>query len=335
MNTVQMERGIIMRAEGVATAGSGKDREPWALSAMPDQTGRLCVVTGANSGLGFLTARALARKGARVIMTARDAGRGEKVLVRLLAELPHAAVEMRRLDLADLDDVAAFAAHLLAEGRPVDRLVNNAGVMMPPRGLTRQGHETQFGVNHLAHFALTLRLLPLLSAAPGARVVTVSSELHRRGRIHFEDLTGERRYGRLAFYAQSKLANVLFGLELDRRLKAARLPVVSLLAHPGYSDTNLQTSATSGLLRLFMRIGNRLLAQDADQGVLNQLHAATAEGLAGGEFIGPDGFGERRGWPTRVQPLPAATDPGLAERLWQLSETLTGLSFPSGAGRVQ
>lgn len=268
------------------------------------------------------------------MMTARDEGRGHMALARIRAELPDAAVELRRLDLADLDDVAAFAGTLCAQGRPLDLLINNAGVMMPPRGLTRQGHETQFGVNHLAHFALTLRLLPLLSGAPGARVVTVSSELHRRGRIRFDDLTGEKGYGRLAFYAQSKLANVLFGLELDRRLKAARLPVMSLLAHPGYSDTNLQTSATSGLLRVFMRIGNRYLAQNAERGVLNQLYAATADNVSGGDFIGPDGFREMRGSPARVHPLPAATDPALAARLWHLSETLTGLTFPSSAERM-
>lgn len=323
-----------MRAGHMATAeGIGEDG-PWTISAMPDQTGRFCIVTGANSGLGFLTARELARKGARVMMTARDEGRGHMALARIRAELPDAAVELRRLDLADLDDVAAFAGTLLAGGHPLDLLINNAGVMMPPRGLTRQGHETQFGVNHLAHFALTLRLLPLLSGAPAARVVTVSSELHRRGRIRFDDLTGETGYGRLAFYAQSKLANVLFGLELDRRLKAARLPVMSLLAHPGYSDTNLQTSATSGLLRVFMRIGNRYLAQNAERGVLNQLYAATADNVSGGDFIGPDGFREMRGSPARVHPLPAATDPALAARLWHLSETLTGLTFPSSAERM-
>jgi NAD(P)-dependent dehydrogenase (short-subunit alcohol dehydrogenase family) len=294
-------------------------REPWTLSQMPDQAGRLAVVTGANSGLGFLTVRELARRGSDVVMTARDADRGERALARLRAELPGAKVVLRRLDLADLANVAAFADWLVAEGRPVDLLVNNAGVMMPPRGLTRQGHETQFGVNHLAHFALTLHLLPLLSVAPGARVVTVSSE----------DIKGEKTYGRLAFYAQSKLANVLFALELDRRLKAACLPLLSVLAHPGYSNTNLQTNATSGALRLFMRIGNRFLAQNAEQGVLNQLHAATAAGLRGGEFIGPDGFREMRGAPSHVHPLPAATDPALAARLWRLSEDLTGLIFPS------
>lgn len=317
-----------MRAVTVATTDEAI-RAPWTLARMPDQAGRLAVVTGANSGLGFLTVRELARKGARVVMIARDEGRGQRALARIQAELPDAAVELRRLDLADLDAVAAFADALNCEGRAVDLLVNNAGVMMPPRGLTRQGHETQFGVNHLAHFALTLRLLPLLAMNAGARVVTVSSELHRRGRIRFEDLTGEKSYSRLAFYAQSKLANALFALEFDRRLKAANLSVISVLAHPGYSDTNLQTSATSGVLRLFMRIGNRFLAQDAEQGVLNQLYAATAQGLRGGEFIGPDGFREMRGSPSLVHPLPAATDKALAARLWKLSEDLTNARFPA------
>ncbi|MGQ3215831.1 MAG: oxidoreductase [Shinella sp.] len=324
-----------MRANSLATADGGTSGKPWTLLQIPDQTARLAVVTGANSGLGFLAARELARKGARVIMTARDEGRGRIALARIRAELPDAAVELRWLDLADLENVSAFAGEMLTEGRPLDLLINNAGVMMPPRGLTRQGHETQFGVNHLAHFALTLRLLPLLSAAVGTRVVTVSSELHRRGRIHFEDLNGEKSYGRMAFYAQSKLANVLFALELDRRLKATGLPVISVLAHPGYSDTNLQTSATTGVLRLFMRIGNRFLAQNAGQGVLNQLYAATAGGLRGGEFIGPDGFREMRGSPTLVHPLPAATDPELAARFWRLSEDLTHLSFPSTVERMQ
>lgn len=320
-----------MRAGNVATAESVANRAAWTLAHMPDQKGRLAIVTGANSGLGFLTARNLARSGARILMTARDEGRGQRALARIRAELPHAVVELRRLDLADLDDVAAFADTLVAEGHLPDILINNAGVMMPPRGLTRQGQEMQFGVNHLAHFALTLRLLPLLSQRIGARVVTVSSELHRRGRIHFEDITGEKSYGRLAFYAQSKFANVLFALELDRRLKAAQLPVISVLAHPGYSDTNLQTSATSGVLRLFMRIGNRFIAQNAEQGVLNQLYAATADGLRGGEFVGPDGFREMRGSPSLVHPLPAATDKDLAARLWKLSEDLTRLKFPENA----
>jgi NAD(P)-dependent dehydrogenase (short-subunit alcohol dehydrogenase family) len=324
-----------MRANGMATTDDAAGTKPWTLSDMPDQAGRFAVVTGANSGLGFLTVREMARKGAQVVMTARDEGRGERALARIRAELPDAAVELRRLDLADLDDVSAFADRLRADARPIDLLINNAGVMMPPHGLTPQGHETQFGVNHLAHFALTLRLLPLLSASSNARVVTVSSELHRRGRIHFEDLKGERSYGRMAFYAQSKFANVLFALELDRRLKAAGLPILSLLAHPGYSDTNLQTNATSGVLRLFMSIGNRFLAQNAKQGVLNQLYAATAEGLPGGAFIGPDGFREMRGSPSLVHPLPAATDPDLAARFWRLSEDLTHLTFPSTAERMQ
>jgi NAD(P)-dependent dehydrogenase (short-subunit alcohol dehydrogenase family) len=221
--------------------------------------------------------------------------------------------------------VKAFADQLLRENGRVDVLVNNAGVMMPPRSLTRQGHELQFGVNHLAHFVLTCRLLPLLLKGDDSRVVTLSSDLHKRGQIHFDDLTGSRKYGRVAYYAQSKFANTLFALELDRRLRAAGSSVKSLLAHPGYAATNLQMSGPSGVLKLFMRIGNRFFAQPAEMGVLPQLYAATATDVRSGEFFGPDGPNEKKGNPTRVQPVAAARDEALAERLWRVSEELTGV----------
>lgn len=299
----------------------------WTANNIPDQSGRTVIVTGANSGLGFVTSRELARHGAHVIMTARDAAKGRAALDKILATRIRGSAELRVLDLADLDAVKGFAQRLLADGTPVDVLVNNAGIMMPPRSLTRQGFELQFGVNHLAHFALTLLLLERVKASRDGRIVTVSSDLHKRGFIHFDDLDGARNYGRVAFYAQSKFANVLFALELDRRVKAARVPIRSVLAHPGYAATNLQLSGPTGMLNLFMRIGNRFIAQSAEMGALNELYAATAPDVEGGQFIGPDGKNEKKGHPTIVQPIASARDQGVASRLWQLSEELTGVRW--------
>lgn len=299
----------------------------WTANDIPDQSGRTVIVTGANSGLGFVTSRELARHGAHVIMTARDAAKGRAALDKILATRIRGSAELRVLDLADLDAVKGFAQRLLADGTSVDVLVNNAGIMMPPRSLTSQGFELQFGVNHLAHFALTLLLLERVKASRDGRIVTVSSDLHKRGFIHFDDLDGARNYGRVAFYAQSKFANVLFALELDRRVKAARVPIRSVLAHPGYAATNLQLSGPTGMLNLFMRIGNRFIAQSAEMGALNELYAATAPDVEGGQFIGPDGKNEKKGHPTIVQPIASARDQGVASRLWQLSEELTGVRW--------
>jgi NAD(P)-dependent dehydrogenase (short-subunit alcohol dehydrogenase family) len=297
----------------------------WTAKDIPDQSGRTVIVTGANSGLGFVTSRELARHGAHVIMTARDPAKGRAALDEILATRPRGSAELRLLDLADLDAVKRFAERLLADGTPVDVLVNNAGIMMPPRSLTRQGFELQFGVNHLAHFALTLMLLERIKTSRDGRIVTVSSDLHKRGFIHFDDLDGARNYGRVAFYAQSKFANVLFALELDRRLRAVDVPIRSVLAHPGYAATNLQLSGPTGVLNLFMRIGNRFIAQSAEMGALNELYAATAPGVEGGQFIGPDGNNEMKGYPTIVQPIASARDENVARRLWQLSEERTGV----------
>ncbi|MEU9858023.1 oxidoreductase [Streptomyces sp. NPDC047974] len=303
----------------------------WTADHIPDQTGRTVVVTGANSGLGYVTARELARHGAHVILTARNTDKGTAALDRLRAELPGSAVELRALDLADLDSVHAFTGAL---DTPVDVLVNNAGIMMPPRSLTKQGFEAQFGTNHLGHFALTGLLLERLRAGRDPRVVTVSSTLHKNGAIHFDDLDGQRSYTPRGFYAQSKYANVLFGLELDRRLRASAVPVRSVLAHPGYSATNLQSSGPTGLLKAILKVTNRLVAQDVETGALNQLYAAAAPNAQGGQFIGPDGRNEAKGHPTLVQPAESATDPETAHRLWDLSEQLTGVRYdfaPHGA----
>jgi NAD(P)-dependent dehydrogenase (short-subunit alcohol dehydrogenase family) len=293
----------------------------WTAENIPDQTGRTFVVTGANSGLGLATTRELARHGAHVIMAVRDEGKGRRALAELANAQPGASLEVRRLDLADLDTVRAFASGV----GPVDVLINNAGVMMPPHTLSAQGHEIQFASNHLGHFALTGLLLDKVRL----RVVTVSSGLHRQGHIHFDDLTGEVNYSPTAFYAQSKFANVLFALELDRRLRTAGSPVRSLLAHPGYAATNLQTTGPTGLTKRLAQLGNRLFAQSAEQGALPQLYAATAPDARGGEFYGPSGRFELRGHPTVVKPVASAEDRATATKLWELSETLTGVRFLS------
>lgn len=296
----------------------------WIADHISSQDDRTFVVTGANSGLGLETVRALAGLGANVIMTTRDWDKGERVLEELQAEHPNAAVELRSLDLADLDSVHEFAGKVGA----VDVLINNAGVMMPPHGRTRQGYELQFGVNHLGHFALTGLLLERISHSRDGRVVTVSSGLHKRGRIHFDDIHGEHNYGRTKFYAQSKLANVVFAIELSKRLRANNVPIRSVLAHPGYSATNLQSAGPTGVSKLVMKASNRMFAQDAEMGALPQLYAATGADVESGQFYGPDGRGESKGFPTLVEPLDDARDRELSKRLWNISEELTGVQIP-------
>lgn len=306
-----------------APEGERPSAATWVADNLSTQVGRRFLVTGANSGLGRETARVLAKLGAQVIMTARDRDKGEQAVESIMAETPDANVELRMLDLADLDSVREFAATVDA----LDVLINNAGVMMPPRTTTAQGHELQFGVNHLAHFALTGLLLRTLAAGTEPRVVTVTSFMHKGGRIHLDDLNGEHRYSRAGFYRQSKLANVVFGLELNRRLRTNGLALRSVLAHPGYSATNLQLSGPTGLARLGMRIGNAMVAQSAEMGALPQLYAATGPDVESGQLIGPDGRNEHKGYPTVVEPLDAARDRGSAKRLWDVSEELTGVKF--------
>lgn len=301
----------------------------WTADSIPDLTGRTIVVTGANSGLGLATTRELARHGAHVVLAVRDETKGRRAVAEISTAQPGARLELRRLDLADLDSVTAFAAGMQDSALQVDVLINNAGVMGPPHTRNRDGQELQFASNHLGHFALTGLLLDQLQTRHDPRVVTVTSDLHRGARINFDDLTGVRTYAPMRFYRQSKFANVVFALELDRRLRAARSPVRSVLAHPGFSATNLQTTGPTGLLRTFVTLARGLLAQDAAMGALPQLYAATAPTVEGGQFFGPDGRQERRGYPTTVRPDPAAADPDIAQRLWQLSEDLTGVFYPT------
>jgi NAD(P)-dependent dehydrogenase (short-subunit alcohol dehydrogenase family) len=303
----------------------------WTSEQIPDQHGRTAVVTGANSGLGLETARELARHGASVVLACRNTEKGARALSEIEASVPGAQLELAALDLGSLASVEAFAEGFRADHDGLDLLIDNAGVMAPPRRQTADGFELQLGTNHLGHFALAARLLGALEGRADARVVTLSSNAHKLGRINFEDLQAERRYNRWRAYNQSKLADLMFALELDRRLRAAGSTVKSVAAHPGYSATNLQTAAAPLLDRLVMQAANPILAQGAEQGALPTLYAATFPGLAGGSYVGPDGFGELRGHPHLVSPNRAARDEDVAARLWGVSEELTGVHFDLGA----
>jgi NAD(P)-dependent dehydrogenase (short-subunit alcohol dehydrogenase family) len=296
---------------------------------VPDQSGRIAIVTGANSGIGLEAARMLAGAGARVVMACRDTAKAETAAATIHAELPDAELEVVALDLASLDSVRAFADGYAHER--LDLLVNNAGVMVPPYRKTADGFELQLGTNHLGHFALSGLLLERLLATPGSRVVSVSSTAHKIGKIDFDDLQSERCYHRWRAYGQSKLANLLFMFELDRRLRERGADMLSVAAHPGYSATNLQFAATpSRVERLGSVVLNRVVAQSAERGAEPTVYAATAA-IPGGSFVGPDGLQEMRGAPTLVKATRAARDPETARRLWEVSEELTGVRFALGA----
>jgi len=303
----------------------------WTISNIPDQSGKVVIVTGANSGLGFETARALAAKGAQVVMACRNQGKAEAAAQEILAEFPQAKVDLMSLDLADLASVRAFADSFNKRYQKLDALCNNAGIMAIPYRQTADGFEMQFGVNHLGHFALTGLLLEALKAAPGARVVTVSSMAHRLGKIDFDNLRGEKSYRRWPAYGQSKLANLLFTYELQRRLDAAGIPVLAMAAHPGWSSTNLQYAGPrmdgSRLMLKANQIANNLFGQSQRMGALPTLYAAAAPDAAGGAYYGPDGFHETRGYPVRVFSNQRSQDRAVAARLWEVSEALTGVKY--------
>ncbi|HUZ29702.1 MAG TPA: oxidoreductase [Solirubrobacteraceae bacterium] len=295
----------------------------WTASDIPDQTGRTVVITGANSGIGLVAARELARAGAHVVMGVRNLDKGRAAADSITL----GSFEVRELDLADLASVRGFAAGYQGE---LDLLINNAGVMAPPRRETKDGFESQLGTNHLGHFALAGLLLPRLLAASEPRVVTVSSGAHRIGRIRFDDLQGERRYMNWLWYGQSKLANLMFCFELQRRATEAGTELKSLAVHPGYARTNLQFAAPPWYEQAVMKVTN-LLAQTADMGALPTLYAATVPDLPGGSFVGPDGFMEQRGYPHIVTAAGKAYDEAAWRRLWQVSEDLTGVSYEFSA----
>jgi protochlorophyllide reductase len=300
---------------------------PWTTAAIPDQTGRIALVTGANSGLGLETARALAAAGATVVMACRSRQKAEEARQQLLATASSTGpLDLLDLDLADLSSVAAAAAEVSARYGRLDLLINNAGVMAPPRMVTRDGFELQFGTNHLGHFALTRALLPLLRGRPDARVVTVTSGAQYFGRIDFDDLQAEKRYDRWKAYSQSKLANVMFAVELKHRLDAEGAGVRSLAAHPGLARTNLQPASVAASGSWLESASYRLmdpLFQSAAMGALPQLFAATAPEARPAGHYGPDQWGGMRGWPTEVRIAPAALDAEQRRRLWEVSEELT------------
>jgi NAD(P)-dependent dehydrogenase (short-subunit alcohol dehydrogenase family) len=285
---------------------------------IPDMSGRTVIVTGANSGIGRAAARALAGAGARVILAVRSVDKGNAAA----AQMP-GATEVRRLDLASLASIREFADAWDGE---IDLLINNAGIMIPPLGQTADGFEMQFGTNHLGHFALTNLLLPHITG----RVVTVSSTAHRVGTIDFDDLNWERKpYKAWRAYGQSKLANLLFTAELQRRLADAGSPIKANAAHPGYASTNLQFHSQRRVFDVISVLGNRLIAQDENGGALPTLYAAVAD-VPGNSFAGPGGFMEQRGAPKLVGRTSAAQDMDVARRLWEVSEQLTGVRFPLG-----
>ena len=301
----------------------------WTPRQMPSLEGRHAIVTGANSGIGYHTARHLARAGAAVVLACRNQQKGEAARTALLAHNPEAKVEVRVLDVANIDSVRRFADAYNAEGRPLDLLINNAGVMsLPERRSTPQGFEMQFGTNHLGHFALTGLLLRTLLRQPDSRVVTVASIAHKRGALNFDDLNAERSYDPRRAYNQSKLANVVFGLELDRRLRARQANTASIVAHPGVAVTNIVSNGMgTGLQGRIAGAVIALIAQSDDRGSWPTLYAAAAPEAHGGGYYGPDGFAEIKGTPVEVTPQPKALDPAAGKRLWEVSELLTGVRY--------
>jgi NAD(P)-dependent dehydrogenase (short-subunit alcohol dehydrogenase family) len=313
---------------------------PWTAADVPGQHGRTAVVTGANTGIGFETAAVLAQRGAVTVLACRDTGKAERAAAGLSpagtgakrgdgkdTAAQQAGVSVVRLDLAWLESVRAAAAQIRASHERLDLLINNAGLMMPPRGTTADGFELQFGTNHLGHFALTGLLLEAMLAVPGSRVVTVSSQGHRAGRINFADLQSERRYGRMTAYAQSKLANLLFTYELERRLRAARAATIAVAAHPGSTSTELVRHWPGPLQTAYAATGG-LVNQSPAMGALPTLRAATDPAARGGDYYGPGGLGQLKGYPVRVSSNGRSHNEEVQRQLWAESERLTGVTFP-------
>ena len=303
----------------------------WTREEMPSLEGQVWVVTGANSGLGLETVKGLAAKGATVVMACRDAQRAQAAADEVRKIAPNAKLELESLDLASLASIEAFAKKLAATHPALDGLINNAGIMAIPRRTTADGFEMQLGTNHLGHYALSLRLLPLLEAATAPRLVNVASTAHKFGSMNFDDLMGEKSYSAWGAYGQSKLANLLFTYELSRKLAAAGKKTIVVAAHPGYASTNLQGVGAkmtgSKFSAWIMDLGNSVMAQTAEFGALPSLYAATASEVKSGDFFGPDGLFELKGYPRKCDSNAKSKDTAAAAKLWEVSEKLTGVRF--------
>ena len=297
----------------------------WSVDKIPSQSGKIALVTGANSGIGFEAAKVLVSKGAEVILACRNVNKGEEALAQIKSDDPDANVHLMTLDLASLSSVKEFSEAFTSKYQKLDLLINNAGVMAPPFGRTADGFEMQFGTNHLGHFALTGHLLPLLEAADSARIVIVSSLAHRFGRINFNNLNSEKRYSRWVAYGQSKLANLMFAKEIQRRLESKGSDIVAVAVHPGFSATNLQRYMPGATWM------NSLFSQSQEAGCLPTLFAATEANIRGGEYIGPDGFFEMKGNPRNAFATNTSGSRSKAKKLWDESERLTNVAYLSVA----
>ncbi len=296
-------------------------QKQWTAQNIPPQGGRVAIVTGANSGIGYETAKALAAKGATVVMACRNLEKANAAADKIRQEVPEAKLTVMKLDLADLASVRAFTEAFRAKYDTLELLINNAGIMIPPLTKTKDGFEVQFGANHLGHFALTGLLLPLIQNTQGARVVNVSSGAHRMGSIDFDNLQAEKGYKPWAAYGQSKLANLLFTLRLNELFRETKTDAFAAASHPGYTATNLQGDS------VWARVLNPLLGQTPEMGALPTLYAATAPDVKPNDYYGPDGLGGMRGYPKETSTAEAAKDAAVAKRLWTVSEELTGVHY--------
>lgn len=299
----------------------------WTKESMPDLTGKVGIITGASSGLGLATAIAMAQKNATVILAVRNLEKGQAALNQIKTIYPMAKAKLMRLDLADLESIEAFAIQFLDEYDTLSILINNAGIMVTPYRLTNDGFESQFGCNHLGHFALTGLLLPRLLNTPSSRVVTVSSLAAHGASIHFDNLDGSKGYSRWKCYGQSKLANMLFARELNNKLSENHLDTISVACHPGFSNTNLMSFGSGKRANPFLRMISNLASQSADMGALPSLYSATSPNISGGEYIGPDGRNGRKGYPKQDPIIDKLYQSDIAQKLWDVSEQLTGVRF--------
>jgi NAD(P)-dependent dehydrogenase (short-subunit alcohol dehydrogenase family) len=300
----------------------------WDTGQIDTLVDKVIIITGSSSGIGYHAARELSAKGAEVVLAVRSIGKGEKAAGKIKTAFPSARINVMHLDLGDLSSVKRFADEFGSRYDRLDTLINNAGVMLPPYKKTRDGFELQFGINHLGHFALTGHLLPLLMDTPLSRIVIVSSIAARRARINFSNLDGSSGYNPMTFYRQSKLANLLFAVELQHRLERAGSSTVSVLCHPGISVTNLLSRGSGKETGRVIKAMMGIVAQPGEKGALPTLYAATHPDIRGGEFIGPDGPGNKRGYPVLTNDATRLFKPDVAEKLWEVSESLTGVRYP-------